>query len=134
MRVAASKAYRVGPGDEVVIRGQLPAASQLGRLYVFASAEGGEFAPYVRNAGNVPVEAGLPMMQTPVSMRLVRSHPAREISFTSDIDGFICVMQEVDDATDPKARIKVERKINPQLGWKDWIARCLTRLQRPTSM
>lgn len=133
MRVAASRAIRVGPGDEVVIRGSLPATSDLGRLYVFASAEGGEFAPYARHAGQTTVVDGRPMMLTPLSMRLVRAQPTRKLTFVSDIDGFIRVMQEVDTPNDPKAHIRIERKINPALGWKDWIIRCLKLVQRPTS-
>jgi hypothetical protein len=134
VRVAASKAVRVAPGDEITIRGQLPASSGLGRLFVFASEGGARFSPYVKGVSNMAVnDNGQPFMLTPLTLRLVRAQPTRQLTFVADIDGFIKVMQEVDDETDPRARVKVMRRINPKLGWKDWITRCLMTLQRPTS-
>jgi len=133
VRVAASKAIRVAPGDEITIRGQLPASSGLGRLFVFASEGGASFSPYVKGVSNMALnDNGQPFMLTPLTMRLVRAQPTRQLTFVVDIDGFIKVMQEVDHQTDPIARVRVMRRINPKLGWKDWITRCLTRLQRPT--
>lgn len=123
MRIQTTRAVRVGPGDKIVVRGQLPASAKLGRMYVFASAEGGEFAPYVHGVAAMPVMNGMPMMLKPVSMRLVQGQPPRTVSFVSDIDGYICVMQEVDTQDEPRAKIRIECQINPDLNWKDWLWR-----------
>lgn len=131
MRVPATKAVRVGPGDQIIIRGQLPAAAKLGRLFVFASEQGAPFSPYVHGVADMLVANGRPLLMSQLSMRLVPAQPTRELSFTSDIDGFICVMQEVDTPEDPWARVRIECRINPELGWIDWLKRKAAQWQRP---
>jgi hypothetical protein len=113
----------VGPGDEIIIRGSLPPAAKLGRLYVFASENGAKFSPYVLHVAEVLVANGQPTMMTPLSLRLVGPGTSRSLSFVADIDGYICVMQEVDDAKDPRAKITMTRKINPALSWTEWFKR-----------
>lgn len=130
MRVRASKPLRVGPGDTVVVRGQLPSTAQLGRLFVFASENGSQFSPYVQHVADIVVENGRPQMLRPVSMRLLRGQPTRELSFVSDIDGFICVMQELDSG-EPKANVRVQCQINPELPWTQKLWRKLSQWQRP---
>jgi hypothetical protein len=134
MRVPVGKTLRVGPGDEVVIRGQLPTAAKLGRLFVFASENGAQFSPYVPNVADVFVANGRPMMMSPMSMRLIGDRTDREIKFKADIDGFIRVMQEIDDKTDPLATVTLRRTINPDLGWVDWAKRKMTTWQTPKHM
>ncbi len=122
MRVAVGKTLRVGPGDEVLVRGQLIKGQRLGRLYVFAKEGDGEFSPYVKNISAMVVGED-PYMYSPLSMRLVETKPVSELSFVSDIDGSLCVMQEVDTEQDVKVKVRLSRKINPQLGWKEKLSR-----------
>lgn len=125
MRVPAGKALRVEPGDEVFITARLVPSERLGRLFVFArEATGGDFSPYVPNIANM-VE-GEPRLMQPMSLRLTDTRRDRRLSFVSDIDGFICVMQEVDTAKDPLVKIRMKRKICPQLGWREWLHRKMT--------
>jgi len=131
MRVPVGKPLRVGRGDEVVIRGQLPPSGKLGRLFVFASENGAQFSPYVLHAADVPVADGKPSMMSPLVMRLVGERPTRQLTFKADIDGFISVMQEIDTKDDPRAKVKLSRTINPDLGWIDWAKRKLTTWQTP---
>ncbi|MBO4228441.1 hypothetical protein [Bradyrhizobium neotropicale] len=122
MRVLTGKPIRVGPGDEVVVRAQLTTAT-LGRLYVFAREDSEDrFSPYVPHVAALAV-GDEPSMLQPMSMRLVAERPMRQISFVADIDGFVCVMQEVDTATDPLAKVRLKRKICPDLDWKSRILR-----------
>ena len=118
-------------GDEVVIRGQLPPAGKLGRLFVFASENGAKFSPYVPNVADMLVANGRPTMLSPLSLRLIGERPDRQIKFKADIDGFISVMQEIDDKDDPLAKVKLSRTINPDLGWIDWAKRKFTPWQTP---
>ena len=132
MRVEVGKAIRVGPGDVVVIRGQLAANAKLGRLYVFAREGDAPFSPYVENIGDLLAVSGdRPQMYTPMSMRLDSYKPQREVSFVADIDGWIRVMQEVDRPNDPKAIIWIKRKINPHLPWSQRLKRLLSGLPLP---
>jgi hypothetical protein len=130
VRLPATKAIRVGPGDQVIVRGQLPASVKLGRLYVFASEKGAPFSPYVHGVADMLVANGRPQMMSQLSMRLVPAVPVRELSFVSDIDGYICIMQEVDTAAEPGAKVRVVCTINPELGWMDWLKRKAARWQR----
>ena len=123
MRVAVGKAIRVGPGDEVVIRGQLPSSSKLARLYVFAKEGDAEYSPYVENLGSLLAVSGdRPQMYTPMSMRLDSYRSQRELTFVADIDGYIRVMQEIDKG-DPKAVVKLTRTVCPHLPFKDRMLR-----------
>jgi hypothetical protein len=131
VRVTVGNTLRVGPGDHVVIRGQLPAAAKLGRLFVFASENGAQFSPYVPHVADILVANGKPAMLSPLSLRLVGAQPIRQLSFTADIDGFVRVIQEVDTPKDVRANVKLIRRINPDLGWIDWAKRKITTWQRP---
>ena len=123
MRVAIGKKLRVGPGDEVIIRGRLAPNAKLGRLFVFASEQGSEFAPYALHVSALLVANGRPMMLSPLSLRLTEHYTERDLSFVADIDGYVRVMQEVDDLKEPRAVVKLRRKIDPTLtGW-DWFQR-----------
>ncbi len=123
MRVQVGRTLRVGPGDEVVIRGRLPETGKLGRLLVFASENGAEFSPYVPHVADMLVANGRPVMLTPLSMRLGGAGCKCQISFVADISGAIRIMQEVDGPDDPRVVVELSRTINPNLGW-------LARLQR----
>jgi len=131
MRVPVGNMLKVGRGDEVVIRGQLPPTGKLGRLFVFASENGAKFSPYVPNVADVLVTDGRPTMLSPLSMRLIGERSDRQLKFKADIDGFISVMQEVDDKDDLRAKVKLSRTINPDLGWIDWAKRKFTPWQTP---
>jgi len=129
VRVEVGKPVRVGPGDEIVIRGQLPKNSRLGRLYVFAREGKAKFSPYVANVGKMLAVVGeRPQMYTPMSMRLSEQRPQHEISFVADIDGWFRIMQEVDRADDAKAIVKIKRRIDPTLPWRPWLVRYLRGL------
>ena len=123
MRVHAGRKLRVGPGDEVVVQARLPSSSPgLGRLFVFArEGHSGQFSPYVPHAGDVV--SGTPQMVTPMAIRLTKAAPVRELRFESDIDGFIRLMQEVDSLDEPSAKVRLKRKINPTLDWKQRMRR-----------
>jgi len=131
VRVPVGNTLRVGPGDEVVIRGSLPPSGKLGRLFVFASENGAKFSPYVPNVADIIAANGKPSMLTPLSLRLIGEHSDRQIKFKADIDGFISVMQEIDGKDDPLAKVKLTRTINPDLGWIDWAKRKFTPWQTP---
>lgn len=128
MRVVASKSKRVSAGDQVIVRGTLPKHSTLGRLYVFAKTGDMEFAPYVANVASIPLKDGYPQMLSPLSLRLSQSRPQHEVSFTSDLDGYIQVMQEVDDFHEPRASVKIKRVVNPDLPWAGRMVRHITGL------
>ena len=134
MRIPVGNVLRVGPGDQVVIRGRLPSEAKLGRLFVFASENGAKFSPYVPHVADMLVANGRPSMMTPLSLRLVDIRPEREISFVSDIDGFVCVMQEIDTPDDPSAKVKASRTINPDLNWIERLKRKLTSWQMPKNL
>src|SRR6187402_532541 len=125
MRVAIGRALRVGPGDEVVIRGQLPAQAKLGRLFVFAKEGEADYSPYVANVREKMAVGDMPQMLSPMMLRLDVFRQQGEISFTADIDGFIRVMQEIDKG-DPKVVVKLKRTVCPHLAWKDRMLRRLS--------
>ena len=127
MRVVASKALRVGLGDEVTIWAALPKGSSLGRLFVFAREGESEFSPYVQNVAAMLAVETKPQMMTPMMFRLNNLRSEREIHFKSDIDGWFCVMQEVDTLDDPRVRVHLKRRVNPALGWREWFARKFDR-------
>jgi hypothetical protein len=132
MRVEVGKAIRVGPGDEVVVRGRLPANSRLGRLYVFVREGDAPFAPYVENiVSKLAVVGERPHMYSPMGMRLDDNRRQREISFVADFDGWVRVMQEVDRPADVRAVIKISRTINPHLPWTERFKRLLKGIQLP---
>jgi hypothetical protein len=123
VRVAVGKKLRVGPGDEIIIRGRLAPSAKLSRLYVFASEHGAEFSPYVLHVSDMLVANGRPTMLAPLSLRLSEHRSEHELSFVADIDGYICIMQEVDTPKDPRATVRVICKINPDLSWPAWAKR-----------
>lgn len=125
MRVAASKSIRVGPGDEVVIQAQLPAAARTARLYVFAKGKGEDFSPYVANVEAMLVSNGRPQMLSPMSLRLGEKMQQRDLSFVSDIEGRICVMQEIDTRDETLAKVKIRRKLDPSLNWRQRLSRTI---------
>lgn len=125
MRVQVGRKQRVGPGDQIIIRGKLPASGKLGRLFIFASENKAQFSPYVLHAADALVANGRPAFLTPLYLRLVGPGAVRELSFVADIDGYICVMQEVDAKDDPLAQVKITRKVNPDLSWRDRLQRKL---------
>lgn len=133
MRVPVGKALRAGPGDQVEIRGRLPPDAKLGRLFVFASEKRSKFSPYVPNVADMLVNNGRPQILSPLMFRLHDVQPVHTIRFKSDIDGFFRVMQEVDEPDDPRVAVTLTRKINPNLGWGEWIQRKLAAWQIPAS-
>lgn len=120
MRVPVGRAIRVGRGDEIVVHAKLTVPTTLGRLFVFASEGGSEFSPYVQNTDIVTDK---PHMFTPMSLRLTPASPLKELSFTSDIDGKIRIMQEIDTNADARAKVRLQRRICPNLGWGEFLAR-----------
>jgi hypothetical protein len=96
---------------------------KLGRLFVFArELVEDRFSPYVQGMHSMVSEAK-PMMFTPLSLRLVETMREREISFTSDIDGYVCITQEIDTAKDVTAKVRMKRIISKHLGWKQRLYR-----------
>lgn len=111
MRKTATKAVKVQPGDEVIVRAALPRDLKLARLYVWAKELGCDgFSPYVQNTDSIALD-GTPPLLTPMSMRLVPQRPAHEISFVADMAGQIVIVQEVDTREDKLADVKLERYI-----------------------
>ena len=123
MRVSVGKALRVGPGDEVRVVARLRQEATLGRLFVFAKEGQNEFSPYAPML-DVMINDRPPIL-TPLMLRLTDRQPMRELQFAADFDGYIQIMQEIDTAKDPLARIKLRRTICPRLGWRDWLVRSL---------
>jgi len=134
VRVQVGNTLRVGPGDRVYIRGQLPPTGKLGRLFVFASENGAQFSPYVPNVADILVANGRPTMLSPMSMRLIGPESSKQLAFTADIYGFIRVIQEIDTLDDVRAKVKLTRKINPDLGWIAKLQRRFTPWQTPKSL
>jgi hypothetical protein len=134
LRIPVGNTLRAGRGDQVIIRGRLPPDAKLGRLFVFASENGAKFSPYVPNVADILVTDGRPSMLTPLSMRLLETRPERELTFVSDIDGFFCVMQEIDTPEDPSVKIKASRKINPDLSWVERLKRKMISWQIPKNL
>jgi len=127
MRLPASKPLRVRPGDEVLVRARLSKASRLGRLFIFAREGEETFSPYVPGLSALP-SGDEPRMMSPISLRLAETQPSRSASFVSDIDGYVCVMQEVDSKADLLAKVSLRRKINPALPWTQRAKRTLTEM------
>lgn len=123
MRVAASAQLRVWPGDEVIITARLPCASELSRLFVFAREGDASYSPYVPGIADALMVNGYPQMMNMLSLRLTRQHSLRELKFTADINGWITVMQELDGKADPLAKIRLQRRINPNLPWHAQLVR-----------
>ncbi|KRR21351.1 hypothetical protein CQ14_06795 [Bradyrhizobium lablabi] len=67
-----------------------------------------------------------PKLLSTMALRLTEDRPEREISFVSDIDGFVRIMQEVDTAKDPRAKVKLTRTICPDLPWPERMLRLIT--------
>jgi hypothetical protein len=120
MRVTCGRRVRVGPGDRLVAVARLPHDSKgLGRLYVFARTLGDtDYSPYVPMLQGL-VELAQPQMLSPLSLRLTSAQPQRQLSFTSDIDGWVRLMQEVDAEKDPRCAIKWTRTVSPELSYRD---------------
>lgn len=108
MRRTATKAVKVQPGDQIVVRAALPPDTGLARLYVWAREFGcGQFSPYVLDTNAVALN-GRPTMLPTLSMRLVSQRPEHTISFMSDIKGQIVIVQEVDTLDDKLAEVKLD--------------------------
>ena len=131
MRLVVGNTLRVGVGDNVIVRARMSPPAKLGRLFVFASENGAQFSPYVLNAANAPALDGKPSFMSPVALRLTLAKPERHVSFVSDIDGFVRVIQEVDSVDEPLAKVRITRRINADLNWVDWLARRFTSWQKP---
>jgi hypothetical protein len=123
MRVSVGKTLRVGPGDEVHLVARLRPEATLGRLFVFAKEGLNDYSPYAPML-DVMVDDRPPVL-TPLMLRLTQQQPMRELQFAADFDGYVKIMQEVDTAKDPLARIKMRRIVCPRLGWRDWLVRSL---------
>jgi hypothetical protein len=117
MRVAVSDSVRAQPGDEIYIRAALAPDAKLGRLFVFAKLHPDEvFSPYVAQLGaKLALADSKPPFLTPLVLRLTEAQPMRLIKFPADIDGWYCVMEEIDLLKDPRSRVRLWRRIDPKL-------------------
>ena len=123
MRVPAGRRLRVGPGDAVILLARLPGQLSLGRLYVFArEGEDAEYSPYIPGLASAP-EYEMPTMMSPLYVRLTQSQPEREMSFKSDIDGWVRIYQEVDAPEDTRVPIRWKYKVDPGLPWHKRLLR-----------
>ena len=111
MRRIVTKAVKVQPNDEVIVRAALPPDTTLARLYVWAKeSECDEFSPYVIGPDVITVN-GQPVMLTPLNIRLVEQRPSHQISFHCDIKGQIVIVQEVDTRDDKLAEVHLDLKM-----------------------
>lgn len=110
MRKVVTRAIKVQPGDEVIIRAALYVEQTLARLYVWArQTEDTEFSPYVQGLSVESVSLNTtPQMHKPLSLRLIPKKRSDKVSFISDIEGQIVVVQEVDSIRDKTADVKIE--------------------------
>jgi hypothetical protein len=131
MRIAVSEVVHAMPGDEVVIRAALAPQAKLGRLFVFAKHHADEaFSPYVPYlAAKLAGSEHKPPMLVPMMIRLTTDQPARLMRFDADIDGWFCVMEEVDLLKDPRSRVRLRRRIDPRLPWPQRILRWVKELR-----
>ena len=128
----SSRPVRVWPGDKVGVQAQL-GSSPLGRLYVFArETREAQFSPYVLQTDHA-LARGEPHLLSPMALRLVRERPVQELRFTADIDGFLQVMQEVDEPRDPRAHVRISRESSADVPWLErvrrWMVGCLTPIR-----
>ena len=123
MRVPAGRRLRVGPGDAIVLLARLPGPSVLGRLYVFAR-EGTEpeYSPYIPGLASTP-EFEMPTMNSPLYVRLTETRRESEITFKSDIDGWVRIYQEVDAEKDTRVAVKWKYQVDPDLPWTQKMLR-----------
>jgi hypothetical protein len=82
-----------------------------------------DFSPYVRDVEAKIMLDGPPPVLSPLSLRLTNRDPTKTLSFLSDINGYFCVMQEVDTANEPKAKVTLRRRICPDLSWSQRVGR-----------
>lgn len=128
VRRVISKALRVQPGDQVIVRAALTGEQKLGRLFVFARETTEErFSPYVQGMYN-EFASREPTMHKPMMLRLIEQMPERELSFVADIDGYVCICQELDTLLDPHAKVRMKRIISQHLGWKARAQRTISRI------
>lgn len=124
MRVPASRALRVEPGDKVCLRAWLTLPGKLHRLFVFSKERtGGDYSPYV--AAQL-IDFGEPRMVAALGLRVSEALPTRELNFEADFDGYVKVMQEVDRPRDPVAKVSLKRQIDPNLPWQTRLTRKLS--------
>lgn len=127
----SGRPVRVWPGDIVAVQAWL-VSSSLGRLYVFARETcEAQFSPYIPNVEHA-MSRGDPYMASPMSLRLVRERPVQELSFTADINGFVQVMQEVDAPLDPRARVRIYRRVCPDVAWRERLRRWMVGWLTPS--
>lgn len=122
MRVPAGPRLRVGPGDEVSLLAKLPGSAQLGRLYVFAREGGEEYSPYIPGLADMP-EFEMPTMNQPIHVRLTDARRESEVTFKSDIDGWVRIYQEVDGLNTPRVAVKWKYQVDPDLPWMERMKR-----------
>jgi len=108
VRRTATKAVKVQPGDQIVVRAALPPNSGLARLYVWMKESGSsQFSPYVFDPNALALN-GRPTMLPTLSMRLVPQRPAHTISFMADSEGQVVIVQEVDTYDDKLADVVLD--------------------------
>jgi len=122
MRVPAGPRLRVGPGDEVSLLAKLPGSAPLGRLYVFARQDGEEYSPYIPGLALMP-EYEMPTMNQPIHMRLTAARRESEVTFKSDIDGWVRIYQEVDADKDARVNVRWKYQVDPDLPWMERMKR-----------
>jgi len=122
MRVPTGRRLRVGPGDAVILLARLPGSAQLGRLYVFAREGDEDYSPYIPGLASIP-EYETPTMMSPLYGRLTETRRECEISFKSDIDGWVRIYQEVDEAKDARVAVRWKYIADPDLPWPQRMLR-----------
>jgi len=124
MRVPTGRRLRVGPGDAVILLAKLPGPAPLGRLYVFAREGDEEYSPYIPGLADMP-EFEMPSMRSPIHVRLTDARRESEITFKSDIDGWVRIYQEVDGLNTPRADVRWKYMVDPALPWTQRMLRYL---------
>jgi len=65
----------------------------------------------------------MPTMKSPLYMRLTETRPESQITFTSDIDGWVRIYQEVDTVKDARVSVRWKYLVDPDLPWTQRVLR-----------
>lgn len=119
MRRPLTRKARAPKGSRVSCVCSLPAGQNQAVLSVFTGTPGFDLSPYVNPEQIGITYDGLPVMIQPMYRTLRPEFPAHTFEFTAHEDIYVQIMQDVDVATDAsaKAKVKVDGKLAPKIGW-----------------
>lgn len=95
---------------------------RLARLAVFSAATGDpEFSPFVPNAA-LAAAMDPPQLLQPLILRLTEAEPEKRLYVRADLEGYVCVVQEVDTANEPLVKVQLTYMVGSHAGWRTRVA------------